>query len=422
VATREVFAEQDYARGVGEFSAPLELVENAIGVLVDRSGLASLSSDTALHVEVWYEPEAGAAYRRLSSSVIPGGEAVGRDGVEPYSRVDGRRIPGTGKYRLRVVAEKACRCAVIVEDQRVADAKPKEPRRSVAFAQANSVALTSVTGHTETFLIDADADRVLVSCLGIDRNEGALGTVTHIKWDGTELTKISTSALYPHDGSFPGNAYGQDVRRLVAPVSGTKDLVWTHGSGGTAHRIFFGWIVLHGVDQTTPDGTVQEADAQSGTTASRDCTGVTDGMSIGFCFWGRDGTATITPGGGQTQRTEKESIGGKACGSIDTIAGSGTNSFSWTLGATASSWGVFCVPFNPAPPSFSLEQEGSRFRADDGDEDAATWLAAQDTDITRAKDTNTRLRLLIDATGDPPARKIKYQSQKVGDDVWKDVD
>lgn len=59
------------------------------------------------------------------------------------------------------------------------------------------------------------------------------------------------------------------------------------------------------------------------------------------------------------------------------------------------------VDYTPA----TIEQEGFRFRDDDGSETTATWLANQDTNITRAKSTNTRLRLLLNATGNPDTRK-----------------
>lgn len=43
----------------------------------------------------------------------------------------------------------------------------------------------------------------------------------------------------------------------------------------------------------------------------------------------------------------------------------------------------------------NVEQEGFRWRDDDNNEASATWLESQDTDITRAKNTNTRLRVLV---------------------------
>ncbi len=83
--------------------------------------------------------------------------------------------------------------------------------------------------------------------------------------------------------------------------------------------------------------------------------------------------------------------------------------------------------YQPLSPIFltssglNLEQEGFRFRADDGDEDAATWLAAQDISITRATLTNTRLRVIVNATGDPGSNQYQLEYRKVGDTDWKKV-
>jgi hypothetical protein len=67
------------------------------------------------------------------------------------------------------------------------------------------------------------------------------------------------------------------------------------------------------------------------------------------------------------------------------------------------------------------EQEGYRWRADDGSETTATWLASQDTDISRTKDTVTRLRTLIDTTSDAPSEAVTLQYRKVGAGSWRDV-
>ena len=72
--------------------------------------------------------------------------------------------------------------------------------------------------------------------------------------------------------------------------------------------------------------------------------------------------------------------------------------------------------------TLARELEGFRFRDDDGSETTASWLAAQDTDITRAKETTTRLRFLLNYTGDPDSEQIKMQYQKNGDsDQWEDI-
>lgn len=63
------------------------------------------------------------------------------------------------------------------------------------------------------------------------------------------------------------------------------------------------------------------------------------------------------------------------------------------------------VDYTPA----SWEQEGFRFYNDDGDEDASTALAAQDTNVSVAEGVTKRLRLLLNTTGTTdPIRFILY--------------
>ena len=76
---------------------------------------------------------------------------------------------------------------------------------------------------------------------------------------------------------------------------------------------------------------------------------------------------------------------------------------------------------NYVPPPPTLEQEGYRFRNDDGSETTATWAAAQDTPYTVNTLTPLRLRGLINATGNPPPKQFKLRYRKVGDDTWMDV-
>jgi len=66
----------------------------------------------------------------------------------------------------------------------------------------------------------------------------------------------------------------------------------------------------------------------------------------------------------------------------------------------------------------SFEQEGFRFRADDGSETTATWLASQDTNITRAESSLARLRILVNATGDPSTKRFGLYYKKTTDGTW----
>lgn len=69
----------------------------------------------------------------------------------------------------------------------------------------------------------------------------------------------------------------------------------------------------------------------------------------------------------------------------------------------------------------SLDQESFRFRYDDGDEGSATWIAAENTGVTMPTNTNVRIRILSNASGDLPTKRLKIQYRKVGDTDWRDV-
>jgi hypothetical protein len=69
----------------------------------------------------------------------------------------------------------------------------------------------------------------------------------------------------------------------------------------------------------------------------------------------------------------------------------------------------------------TLDQEGFRFRNDDGDEAGATWKEAQDTNLTAAKSVNTRLRVILDATGDPATAQYQLEYRRSGQ-LWRKVE
>jgi hypothetical protein len=64
----------------------------------------------------------------------------------------------------------------------------------------------------------------------------------------------------------------------------------------------------------------------------------------------------------------------------------------------------------------AIEQEGFRFRNDDGTEATATWKANQDTNINLAADTAVRIRMLLNATGDPASigAQLEYRYKPSG--------
>jgi hypothetical protein len=83
--------------------------------------------------------------------------------------------------------------------------------------------------------------------------------------------------------------------------------------------------------------------------------------------------------------------------------------------------GAFFKSLESEETSYLLEQEGFRFRDDDGSETGATWLADQDTNILRDKNLNTRLRVIVDATDDPISNQYQLEYKKSTDSQWLKV-
>jgi len=67
----------------------------------------------------------------------------------------------------------------------------------------------------------------------------------------------------------------------------------------------------------------------------------------------------------------------------------------------------------------TVDQEGFRWRADDGSQTTATWLAAQDVDIIRPAETNTRLRILLNSTLDRGPAGYQLEFRQVGSETWE---
>lgn len=93
---------------------------------------------------------------------------------------------------------------------------------------------------------------------------------------------------------------------------------------------------------------------------------------------------------------------------------------SWTRD-TATDCGLGIIGIKEAA-TYSREQEGYRWRADDGSETGATWLAAQDSNITRATSLATRLRMLIDASDDPPGTQYQLEYKLAAASTYRKVE
>ena len=82
-----------------------------------------------------------------------------------------------------------------------------------------------------------------------------------------------------------------------------------------------------------------------------------------------------------------------------------------------STWNEVGVDLN------ATEQEGFRWRNDDGSESAATWRQLQDVDDTVGKEANIRLRTLVDNSGNPGSVQatLQYKRDDEAASEWRDV-
>jgi hypothetical protein len=89
----------------------------------------------------------------------------------------------------------------------------------------------------------------------------------------------------------------------------------------------------------------------------------------------------------------------------------------YTNDAAFSTWREYSVD------SAARDQEGFRWREDDGNESGASWLETQDTALSRAAGATTRLRVLVDTDGNTPTgqMKIQYKRDDEADSEWRDI-
>jgi hypothetical protein len=88
-------------------------------------------------------------------------------------------------------------------------------------------------------------------------------------------------------------------------------------------------------------------------------------------------------------------------------------------GNTRSNWDRGAYEYGIA---VSIEQEGFRFRRNDGDEDEATWYASQDENVQRNVGERFRLRFLLNSTGDVSAKNFQLEVKKEAGGTYRKVE
>jgi hypothetical protein len=189
-----------------------------------------------------------------------------------------------------------------------------------------------------------------------------------------------------------------------------------------------GWMVtmfvLRGVDNVTPLDVTNQT-VQSSSTGYPDPPSITptndDCLILALGLKDETGADALTshPSGytGIDWNNNNQSTGGTMMSAYLILTGGGgspENPGVWAGTGGNDEWCAAALAFRPAA-AVAYEQEGHQFRLDDGSESGATDIGAQDSNITSLREENRRLRILSDATGDPPSHAVTYDFRLVGD-------
>lgn len=267
----------------------------------------------------------------------------------------------------------------------------------------------------------------------------AITSLLAAAYTGTNLTSQASGSITPTanallivDIAFTGGSVGVSSNPTLSGngITWGSPTISQASSSGAPGEKAFRWMVLAGASPSAGAITVTAAGSDNFTTMNIAVTQVTDvsqstpvvaantvagtdeaaiadvnyaqSLTSGNYFvsaciaWEADSTWTARSGWSELSDVSDATAPGPSLTiqyrtSDDTAAG-GTCSATTYLATIASEVAIVTAP---------IEQEGFRFYDDDAGANSATALASQDTNINRSLATNTRLRVLLNATGDP---------------------
>lgn len=230
------------------------------------------------------------------------------------------------------------------------------------------------------------------------------------------------------NGGSGGGGAGANCHSIPAPGLGTVGEGRDGGIGGGTCAQHSG---AGGGGALNPGGndTVIGGNALGGAGKANDISG----GSVTYAAGGRSGTGGAGTAGGAN--TGNGGNGNSGAGAVGGAGGSGvviiryvTADFGTCTGGTITTSGADTIHTFTSSGTFtvvekaSMQGEGYRFRNDDGSETTATFKAAQDTNISQGIGSNVRVRVIANATGDPPSTGYVLQyRRKTSGEAWKDV-
>lgn len=276
---------------------------------------------------------------------------------------------------------------------------------------SNGVGVTSIT---TTVTVGSGANRALVAQIGWAVKTVSM-TAGYPRWDDTGTPQATALINSAQNG---GAAVGRvDHYGLVNPTSGNHILKaqWTGASD-----VYFNLFAVTGAHQTGGTTTFAHATTQTGSfgVVTMPITSAVGNMTLSLLTEDLGSISAPT----QTLAFIDNALSFAAGGEYAVGAATVTHGFTVGTGGSVYAWIGVDIVAAPATPPVTLEQEGFRFRNDDGTEATATWQAAQDTTVTLPPGQRVRLRLLVNAGGDPASSQYELQYRKVGAAAWRNLD
>lgn len=241
-------------------------------------------------------------------------------------------------------------------------------------------------------------------------------------------TEIIDAATLLTGGSAPSPPGMSVWHRVASSEPASYTITPTFGSTGICAQM----LTFSGTDETTLiDVTTTTATGNSTNADPAAIVPTTDGaLTVVACFHDSTSITTHTVPSGYTDPDTLGRVVGNGGGNGCTMGAAyrssvidpATSENPAAFTTATEQWGAVTVALRPAVLA-TYEQEGFRWRDDDGSESGASWLANQDTDVSRADETTTRLRVLTDVTGDAPSEgaTLQYRRDDEAATEWRDV-
>jgi hypothetical protein len=270
----------------------------------------------------------------------------------------------------------------------------------------NGAAATSTGAATSlsySHSLSAGSNRAVV-VFGTWWRNNATSTLNGVTYDG-QTCSVEADNGHVADTNFYG-VCAASLPDASLSGSGSKTVVVTLNQ--STDEIASTVQAYDGIDQTTGPvrsgsqaGTDGSGTAESSGNATVNIPTTVGDLAVAAVNFWDDGASHTTS---QTERQAADGAGADQtnCHSIEWTATGSSTTMAYSLGMCIA--GFALVPATGGGAA-TAEQEGYRWRNDDGTEAGASWKAAQDTPITAASG-KFRLRVILNATGDLPAGLI----------------